>query len=95
MNKNEKQNAELGAGTLRAFLDQFGSPSDPNIGVFLEVLLEELYGTKVVSLLGRSQQTGDQAHSNPSGGIDDIVESNRSEAIEPPIRMDETDFENH
>jgi hypothetical protein len=90
MNKNEKRNADLGAETVRAFLDQFGSPSDPTVGVFLEVLLEELFNAKIVSLFGGSQQTRDQADSSPPGGIDGIVSGDRPEATEPPIRLGET-----
>jgi hypothetical protein len=64
---NEKDSANLGAQTVKKFLDQFGNPTDPHIGLFLEVLLEELYHAKIVSISGISQQTGDQSDHHTGG----------------------------
>jgi hypothetical protein len=92
---SEQQKAVLGADSLRAFLDQFGSPSDPVISVFLEILMEELMNAKIIPLLSRSQQTGVQTDSYSTGGLDDTVPSHGPEEIKPSIRMGETDTENH
>lgn len=55
---SEREKAELGAQTLKAFFEQFGGPNDQHSGVFLEILLEELMNAKAVSVFGKPQQTG-------------------------------------
>lgn len=57
---SEREKAELGASTLKEFFNQFNVPDDPRAAILLELSLKELMSVKVVSLLGKSQQTRNQ-----------------------------------
>ena len=90
-----QKNSELGMITLKAFFDQFGSPSDKKVALFLEVLLEELYNAKTISILGESAEAGDQTYRDPTGGIPSEFLANGSNPIEPPSNLGDQDTQNH
>lgn len=82
----EREKADLGAKTISAFMDQFGSPSDPKVHLFLEVLLKELFNAKTVSLFGKPQQAGDQTDFGAQGRLDSDFTSH---GLETPRTADD------
>jgi uncharacterized protein YcnI len=54
----EKEKAELGTSTIKSFFEQFGN--DKYSEIIIECLLKELLNVETVSLLSKSQQTGNK-----------------------------------
>jgi hypothetical protein len=61
----EQEKAQIGAETLKNFLNQFGK--DEIGDIFLEILLEEILNDKTIHLPCEQKQTGDQNNHNPKG----------------------------
>lgn len=92
---NEREHALLGADTIQTFLNQFGDPSDPKVGLLLEVLLNELLHAKVVSILGKPQQTGHQIdHGSPRGDHGHVT-LDGTQAVKPAPDMGNSDTQDN
>lgn len=92
---SEREKADLGAQTIGAFLSQFGNPSDPATGIFLGILLKELFDAKVVSLLGKPQKAGDQAGVGIQWGLDRDLTSHGPEPIGPTSDVANPDIQDN
>jgi hypothetical protein len=63
----EQEKAEIGAITVRNFVDQFGQP-DEYVTILLQVLIEELWNVSPLHILSQSEQEGNQTIDSDSIG---------------------------